>query len=59
MRLRATGRSLVFGFPGVNVFDASAEEAARIMIGDPGVKIRVFNCQVHPDRGLMGDRLPA
>jgi hypothetical protein len=43
---------------GVSIFDASAEETARIMDDDPGVKAGVFTYEVHPVRSFPGDRLP-
>jgi hypothetical protein len=43
---------------GINVFDASAEEAAWLMDGDPAVQAGVLNYEVHPVRSFPGDRLP-
>lgn len=43
---------------GVSIFDATPEEAARIMDDDPGVKAGVFTCEVHPIRSFPGDCLP-
>jgi len=42
---------------GVGIFDASAEEATRIMNDDPGVKAGIFTYEVHPVRSFPGDRL--
>ena len=33
--------------------------AARLMDGDPAVRARVLNYEVHPVRGFPGDGLPA
>jgi hypothetical protein len=43
---------------GIGIFDASAEEAARIMDGDPAVIEGVLSYEVHPIRGFPGDSLP-
>ena len=43
---------------GFGVFDASVEETARIMAGDPAVQAGVLSYELHPVRGFPGDRLP-
>lgn len=43
---------------GVGVFDATVEDTAAIMDGDPGVTAGVFTYQVHACRGFPGDALP-
>ena len=43
---------------GIGIFDATAEETARIMDGDPAVQAGVLSYQVHPVRGFPGDSLP-
>ncbi len=43
---------------GIGIFDATPEETARIMDADPGVKAGIFTYEVHPVRGLPGDRIP-
>jgi hypothetical protein len=42
---------------GANIFDASAEEAARLMDGDPAVQAGVLSYEVHPVRSFPGDCL--
>jgi hypothetical protein len=44
---------------GVGIFDATPEETARIMDGDPAVQAGVLSYEVHPVRGFPGDGLPA
>jgi hypothetical protein len=44
---------------GVGIFDAGAEETARIMSDDPAVQAGVLTYEVHPVRSFPGDRLPA
>ena len=44
---------------GVGIFDASQEEAARILDGDPAVIAGVLAYEVHPGRSFIGDTLPA
>ena len=43
---------------GVSIFNATAEDAQRIMEGDPGVQARVFTYEVHPTRTFPGSTLP-
>ncbi len=43
---------------GVCVFHATADEAARIMDGDPGVKAGLFTYEVHETRSFPGSALP-
>ncbi len=43
---------------GIAIFDATPEEAVRIMDEDPGVKAGVFTYEVHPMLSFPGDRLP-
>jgi hypothetical protein len=42
---------------GVNIFDASAEEAAHLMDEDPAVQAGVLSYEVHPVRSFPGDCL--
>jgi hypothetical protein len=44
---------------GVGIFDATPEETARIMDGDPAVQAGVLSYEVHSVRGFPGDGLPA
>jgi hypothetical protein len=44
---------------GIGIFDASDEEAARVMDDDPGVKAGVFEYEIHPVRGFPESALPA
>lgn len=44
---------------GVGIFDATPEETARIMDGDPAIQAGVLSYEVHPVRGFPGDGLPA
>jgi hypothetical protein len=46
------------GVTGIGIFDASPEEAERIMREDPGVKAGVFTFDVHPSRSFPGSTLP-
>lgn len=46
------------GWAGFAVFDATVEEATRLMEEDPGVRAGVFAYEVHPVRSFPGDRLP-
>jgi len=43
---------------GVGIFNATPEETARIMDGDPAVQASVLSYEVHPVRGFPGDGLP-
>lgn len=43
---------------GIGIFDASPEETARIMDGDPAIQAEVLSYEVHPVRGFPGDALP-
>jgi len=42
---------------GANIFDASAEETARLMDEDPAVQAGVLSYEVHPVRSFPGDCL--
>lgn len=42
---------------GIGIFNATPEEAARIMDDDPGVRAGIFTYEVHSIRSLPGDRL--
>ena len=44
---------------GACIFDVAADEAARIMDGDPGVRAGVFTYEIHETRGFPGSELPA
>jgi hypothetical protein len=44
---------------GIGIFDATDEEAARIMDDDPGVKAGVFEYEIHAVRGFPESALPA
>jgi hypothetical protein len=44
---------------GLGIFNATLEETARIMDGDPAVQADVLSYEVHPVRGFPGDGLPA
>jgi hypothetical protein len=46
------------GLAGIGIFDATPEETARIMDGDPAVQAGVLSYEVHPVRGFPGDSLP-
>jgi uncharacterized protein YciI len=46
------------GWSGVGIFDATVEEATRIMDDDPGVQAGIFTYEVHPIRSFPGDYLP-
>jgi hypothetical protein len=46
------------GICGVCIFDASPEDAERIMTLDPGVQAGVFTFDVHPTRSFPGSCLP-
>jgi hypothetical protein len=43
--------------PTFSIFDASAEEAARLMDEDPAVQAGVLSYEVHPVRSFPGDCL--
>jgi YCII-related domain len=43
---------------GIGIFDATQEEVARILDGDPGVKAGIFTYELHPVRGFPGSELP-
>ena len=43
---------------GLGIFDASEEETARIMDGDPAVQAGVLEYELHPIRTFPGDQLP-
>jgi uncharacterized protein YciI len=42
---------------GICIFNVSADEAAKIMDGDPAVEAGIFTYEVHPFRGFPGDAL--
>ena len=44
---------------GIAIFDATEDETAAIMEGDPGVQAGVFVYEVHPCRSFPGDALRA
>jgi hypothetical protein len=44
---------------GIGIFDATLEETARIMDGDPAVQAGVLSYEVLPVRGFPGDNLPS
>src|SRR2546426_3390391 len=44
---------------GLGIFDATADEVARIMDEDPGVEAGVFTYEVYSVRSFPGDCLPA
>lgn len=46
------------GLAGIGIFDATPEETASIMDGDPAVQADVLSYEVHPVRGFPGDSLP-
>jgi hypothetical protein len=43
---------------GIGIFDATLEETARIMDGDPAVQAGVLSYEIYPVRGFPGDSLP-
>lgn len=43
---------------GIGVFNASEEETRKIMDEDPGVKVGVFEYELHMCRSFPGDSLP-
>ncbi|WP_327657201.1 hypothetical protein [Streptomyces sp. NBC_00483] len=43
---------------GVAIMTVSAEEAEKIMAGDPCVQAGMMRCEVHPCHGFPGDVLP-
>ncbi|MCX4830619.1 hypothetical protein OG746_17975 [Streptomyces sp. NBC_01016] len=43
---------------GVAIMTVSAEEAEKIMAGDPCVQAGMMRCEVHPCHGFPGDALP-
>jgi hypothetical protein len=43
---------------GIGIFDATPEEVARIIEGDPGVQAGIFTYEIHPIRGFPGSALP-
>jgi hypothetical protein len=47
------------GVTGVGVFDATPEDADRIMQRDPGVQAGLFTYEIHPTRAFPGSTLPA
>ncbi|AZP15091.1 hypothetical protein EJC51_02460 [Streptomyces aquilus] len=43
---------------GVAIMTVPAEEAEKIMAGDPCVRAGMMRCEVHPCHGFPGDALP-
>ncbi|MFI8535075.1 hypothetical protein ACIGMX_33130 [Streptomyces aquilus] len=43
---------------GVAIMTVPAEEAEKIMAGDPCVQAGMMRCEVHPCHGFPGDALP-
>ena len=43
---------------GIGIFNLGAEETAKVMEGDPGVREGVFVYEVYPCRSFPGDALP-
>ena len=43
---------------GIGIFNATPEEAERIMADDPGIKAGLFTCELHPVMGFPGSGLP-
>jgi hypothetical protein len=43
---------------GIAIFDATPEEADRVMADDPGVTAGLFTYELHPVRGFPGSSLP-
>ena len=46
-------------YAGICIFVVAADEAARIMDKDPGVRARIFSYEVYPTRTFPGSALPA
>ena len=46
------------GISGICILNASPEESARIMDGDPAVQAGIFEYEVLPCRSFPGDSLP-
>ena len=46
------------GWAGIGIFDAPAEEVARLMDDDPAVRDGVLIYEIHPVSGFPGDGLP-
>jgi hypothetical protein len=46
-------------YAGVGIFNATADEVARLMDADPGVTAGILTYEVHPVRSFPGDTLPA
>ncbi len=46
------------GWSGIGIFDATPDDASRIMDDDPGVKAGIFTYEVHPVRSFPGAALP-
>jgi hypothetical protein len=44
---------------GICIFNATPEDADRIMEADPGVQAGLFTYEIHPTRAFPGSRLPA
>ena len=45
------------GVTGISVFDATAEDVDRIMLGDPAVKADLLTYEIHPTRTFPGSSL--
>ncbi len=43
---------------GIGIFTATADEVARMMDDDPGVRAGVFEYELHPTFSFPGDQLP-
>jgi hypothetical protein len=43
---------------GIGIFNLDAEQTAKVMADDPGVRAGVFVYEVHPCRSFPGDALP-
>jgi hypothetical protein len=43
---------------GIGIFDAPADQVARILEGDPGVQAGIFTYEIHPVLSFPGDALP-
>jgi hypothetical protein len=46
------------GVSGLYIFNATEEEAKKIMDDDPAVKAGIFIYEIHPCRSFPGDSLP-
>ena len=43
---------------GIGIFDAPADEVARLMEDDPAVQAGILVYEIHPVAGFPGDGLP-